>query len=247
MVNAKLLPTGRQKVGLAPGTTTMQFGYQGRPAPSRQAKRAAKIRDSEVLIPYATSSQLRNGLGDDAYVVHQPHAWMTGQQVSRPSMAIHVPMRMMKRRESAGLGLITPTNSWQTGRQVGPPSMALFWRGGEPHLTPLRHAPLGLTSDEVNRNVSGLGTIPNDDELAIAYGGGYTPVHSGWVYGYDSQGKPYYESGFYDAASDAAAMEAEAMGIAKTQTWLQAISTVAVATIAITAVAAAVSAYKKSR
>jgi len=144
-------------------------------------------------------------------------------------MAIHVPASMMRPKDT-GLGLISPTRSWQTGRQVSPPSMALFFRGGEPHLSPL-----GLTSDEVNRNLSGLGTIPNDDELAVAYGGGYTPVHSGWVYGYDSQGKPYYESGFYGADE-----ASETLKLERASTWLQAVSTVAVLAIATVAVVTAV-------
>lgn len=273
MFSMQLTPRGATKVGVAPSTTTIKLDGFGNAYWCPVAASGTPAQAMAVYDPYGSLTDMR-GLG--ATSARRKHRHFT-------------------MKKTGALGVVDPNEAWNTAAlHHVKGTTTLLRKGGKWHVddvappygTPWKWPPrgggvtfattsgsLGITTGEVNRNLSGglgwfidgrraaaraaglgeevierlgpvlgLGTTPNDDELATAYGGCYTPVHAGWAYGYRADGSPYYESGIYGALGDA---QDDLVAVERTQTVLMTVSALAVATIAIAAVVGAVRSSKK--
>jgi hypothetical protein len=218
-----------QKVGVAPSTTTIELGSDGASAPARR----------RMLNPYASEVEMR-GLG----VPSNAYAWRTGRPYSQPPGAPRGTTALVFSGASV-VGQVDPNDAWPTGsinrlRTHGTIAMRINPRRGGGYTETLYGGGLGISSGEMARSLSGLGTVPNDDELAKNLW--YTPVHSGWIYGNTPTGEKYYVDGLYGSAAaallsdDPAAALADVVKIQRKQMIFQGITTAAIVSAAIASV-----------
>jgi hypothetical protein len=270
------------KVGVAPGTTTIKIdggsglgSFQWFPMPTIESRNAAiqnggVQKPPQYLDPYATVADMRGQVGMPSEV----NPWRTGNEHGkRSTTTIKLNHGNVSIGDAApGLGgMVNETNPWRTGDEHGKRSTTVLDRkNGEWTLRGpdgLSGAGLGspdlgaMVTGEVIRSLSGgLGAIPTDDSLSVYAGGGYRPVHSGWVESTTPDGKPFYAPNMLgngaatavtqapspaqtpeQAAAQAANVD-ELVSLQRGQTIMQVISTVA---ISILAVSALVSAFRK--
>jgi hypothetical protein len=232
--------------GTAPGTLTMQLGdplgnplppcgcgvayataatgYPPHFGPASQAAQAlpqaAQQAVAKYLYPYGTPGNLKSSLG----AISEVEQWRTSQTRHLPVTAT---IAMGPTPKLLGLVDINDSKMTSWTRTNRP------WRMIPP--------PLGLVTNEIVRSLNG---IPNDDELAAARGGCYTPVQSGWVDGINTAtGKAYHGGGFYGALGGLGGepmnvddVVKKSMALQTTQVWLQAFSTAAILAVATVAV-----------
>lgn len=203
-----------QKVGVAPGTSTL-FIPASDMVPGGKYVPPTMLGNGQIRRP-PTGRKLRTRttLVGAGRVPYNPYA-------------SEVEMR--------GLGVVNPTDHWRTGSETGrmaaTSEIRLRIRDGRYYPTiPTSgvYPGLGLTNGEINRSLSGLGTVPNDDDLASIWH--YTPVNSGWIFGNKPAGQKFYVDGFY--GSDDTATLVEQLRLQRRQTMLQAVTTVAIASLA---------------
>lgn len=229
-----------QKVGVAPSTTTMVLGQaaglgiQCFPVPSVQERNAWISRQQSApaavaaparrrLNPYGSEVEMR-GLG----LVSNTYAWMTGRPYSMPPGAPRGTTALVF-SGAQQVGVVDPNDAWNTGatnrlRTHGTVVMRVNPRRGGGFTEQLLGRGLGISSGEAARSLSGLGTIPNDDELARNLC--YTPVHSGWIYGNKPTGERYYVDGLY--GGEEVSVDSDLIKIQRRQMIFQGITTVAI-------------------
>jgi hypothetical protein len=214
-----------QKVGVAPSTTTMAIGDAGLgiqcypiPSPQERGIWLGKLR---------TTMQAGSGSGQ-AQPSPQVKPAPKRQHYLNP-YASEVEMR-------GGLGVVNPNDAWRTGdvarvRAHGTTTLLFNPLPGGGFSSQLLGAGLGITNGEINRSLTGgLGTVPNDDELARNLC--YTPVHSGWIYGNQPTGQKYYRDGLYGALAEDPGSLSEVVKIQRKQMILQGIATFAIVGLA---------------
>jgi len=272
------------KVGVAPGTTTIKIdggsglgSFQWFPMPTIESRNAAiqaggAQKPARYLDPYATVADMRGqqGMRGQVGMPSEVNPWRTGNEHGkRSTTTIKLNHGNVSIGDAApGLGgMVNETNPWRTGDEHGKRSTTVLDRkNGEWTL----RGPDGLggtnglgamVTGEVIRSLSGnLGAIPTDDSLSVYAGGGYRPVHSGWVASTTPDGNPYYAPNMLGNGSTTAVTQApspaqtpeqaaaqaanvdELVSLQRGQTIMQVISTVA---ISILAVSALVSAFRK--
>jgi hypothetical protein len=210
-----------EKVGVAPSTTTIELrgsplGIQCFPIPSPQ-ERAVWLGKMRTQSPRPAPKPALGSAAIGRRRVYNPYA-------------LEAEMR--------GFGVVDPNDAWDTGDvnrlYMHGTTVVKFnpRRGGgfTSQVVGTGMGVLGLTNGEANRSLSGLGTVPNDDELARNLC--YTPVHSGWIYGESPTGKRYYADGLYDALptllTDDPDALAEVVKIQRRQMIFQGITTAAI-------------------
>ncbi len=267
-----------EKVGVAPSTTTMTLGcgcsprglgIQCDPVPSI-AERNAWIARPPVTaaapmatrpksvpayqMPYASEVEMR-GLG----MVSPTNAWMTGRPYDMPpgtTALVYNPGRGDGGGLLGAMGLVDPNDQYPTGainrlRTHGTTVMRIMRQRGGGYREQLYGNGLGIAVSEAARSLTGagLGTVPNDDELARNLC--YTPVHSGWIYGNTPTGEKYYVDGLYGAAnallSDDPAVVADIVKIQRKQMIFQGITTAAIVGMAAASIWGALRSAKAGR
>lgn len=250
-----------QKVGVAPSTTTIELGGAGGglgiqcfPVPSAD-ERAAWIAHTFTpaavpasapppararrLNPYASEVEMR-GLG----VPSNSYAWRTGRPYSQPPGSPRGTTALVFSGANV-VGQVDPNDAWPSGwtnrdRTHGTIAMRISQRSSRGYTETLYGSGLGISSGEMARSLSGLGTVPNDDELARNLC--YTPVHSGWIYGNTPTGEKYYVDGLYGSAAaallsdDPASALADIVAIQRKQMIFQGITTAAIVSAAVASV-----------
>jgi len=241
------------KVGTAPATTTMRLrnsrpwgSWQAHPYPSvaerNQAIAAGQPAGQPAARPatyYSPYASIENMLG----AISEVKPVSTGRDYGQNGTTTMF--------EPAGLGVVFPGRNehlWVERYRQSPHTAIASVRGGEV----IAGAGLGITNSEIARSLTGLGAIPTDDELSVAYGGQYTPYHSGWIYGTTTDGKRFYTPTLYGAGlgqaagpsgaaaqADPAKLE-EMVRLQRRQTTIQMVSTIAIALLAGVAIVTAI-------
>lgn len=163
-------------VGVAPSTTTLVI-----PKTTHSQQ--------NYWNPYASPHDLKNGLG----IIDPNDWWVTGLPYGLPgTTTIYIPPQDMQPPPASsgmnGLGIIDPNDWWVTGLPYGLPGTTTVYippQDMQPQVSKglSGSSGLGIIPGEITRTLLGpdLGAIPTDFELGTNMG--YTPVHSGWIYG----------------------------------------------------------------